>query len=54
MIYAYMVRTLSPYGALTYTYANNDSVGIRPALHLDPEVLVEGDGAFDEVFTICE
>lgn len=33
-------RVASAYGALSYTYANNDSVGIRPVMNLDGEVEV--------------
>ena len=32
----FLTRVISPYGALTYTYANNDSVGVRPALSIAP------------------
>lgn len=42
-----------PYGALSYTYANNDSVSIRPAVNLSGSVDVVSNGKFMEVFTLC-
>ena len=33
----YLARVISPYGALTYTYANNDCVGVRPAMKIRPD-----------------
>jgi len=38
--YGYLVRVMDPSGALTYSYANNDVVGIRPVLSMDREVKV--------------
>lgn len=55
MKYAYLVRVMSPYGAVSYTYANNDSVGIRPVLNLDSNLEVLSDGGIDyETFTIVK
>jgi len=53
MKYAYLIRVMSPYGAVSYTFANNDSVGIRPVLNLDSslEILSDND-VFNETFTI--
>lgn len=53
MGYDFLNRVASPYGALSYTYANNDSVGIRPALNLDDDLNVQSNGKFQEVFTVC-
>ena len=53
MAYDFLNRVASAYGALSYTYANNDSVGIRPVLNLDGELEVVSNGKFEEVFTIC-
>ncbi len=53
MGYDFLNRVASPYGALSYTYANNDSVGIRPALNLDGDVEVCSNEKFQEVFTVC-
>ncbi len=53
MGYDFLTRVASPYGALSYTYANNDSVGIRPAMNLDGALKVESNRAFLECFTIC-
>jgi len=52
MGYDFLNRVASAYGALSYTYSNNDSVGIRPVLNLDGELEVESNGKFMEVFTI--
>ncbi len=52
MGYVFLNRVASPYGALSYTYSNNDSVGIRPMLCLDGELEVESNGRFMEIFTI--
>ena len=52
MGYDFLNRVASPYGALSYTYSNNDSVGIRPVLNLDGEVEVQSNGRFQEVFTM--
>ena len=53
MAYDFLNRVASAYGALSYTYANNDSVGIRPVLNLDGELEVVSNGKFEEVFTLC-
>jgi len=50
--YAFLLRVASPYGAVSYTYANNDVVGVRPMMNLDEETQVEGNGEIDEVFRI--
>lgn len=52
MAYGFLNRVASPYGALSYTYSNNDSVGIRPVLNLDGDLEAESNGRFEEVFTI--
>jgi len=52
MGYDFLNRVASPYGALSYTFSNNDSVGIRPVLNLDGELEVVSNGKFMEVFTI--
>lgn len=54
MGYDFLNRVASPYGALSYTYANNDSVGIRPALNLDGSLDVVSNGKFLEIFTLRE
>lgn len=52
MGYSFLNRVASPYGALSYTYSNNDSVGIRPMLNLDGELPVQSNLKYDELFTI--
>lgn len=54
MGYDFLTRVASAYGALSYTYANNDSVGIRPVMNLDGEVEVVSNGKFAEVFRIAD
>ena len=39
--YGFLVRNIASYGALSYTYANNDIVGIRPMCNLYAETEVE-------------
>ncbi|MBC5581874.1 hypothetical protein H8S23_10170 [Anaerofilum sp. BX8] len=51
-LYAFLTRVASPYGAVSYTYANNDVVGVRPLMNLDAGTQVEGDGQIDETYTI--
>jgi hypothetical protein len=53
MGYDFLNRVASPYGALSYTYANNDSVGIRPAVNLDGAAEVVSNEKFIEIFTLC-
>ena len=38
--YGFLVRVMTTYGALSYTYANNDVVGIRPVCNLSPDTEV--------------
>lgn len=54
MGYTFLNRVASPYGALSYTYANNDVVGIRPMVNLDSETAVESNLKFMEIFTLRE
>ena len=54
MQYRFLNRVMCSYGAVSYTYANNDIVGIRPAMNLDGELEVSGDGGFDEIFTLVK
>lgn len=44
LVYPYLVRVRSTYGALSYTMAYNDVVGIRPVLNVDSEFKVYSDG----------
>lgn len=39
--YGFLNRVVSAYGAVSYTYANNDIVGVRPMCCLEPELEVE-------------
>ena len=51
--YSFLLRVASAYGAVSYTHASNDVVGVRPMLNMDEDTEVKGDGAIDETFTIC-
>lgn len=39
--YGFLARVVSAYGAVSYTYANNDIVGVRPMCCLEPDLEVE-------------
>ncbi len=41
LAYAYLVRVMNANGGFTYTYANNDIVGIRPMTVMDPDAVLE-------------
>lgn len=45
LLYKFMVRVISPYGSVSYTYAYNDIVGLRPLINLSSSLIVEDDGA---------
>lgn len=52
--YAFLNRVASAYGAVSYTYANNDVVGIRPVVNLDGDTPVSGTGEVDVIYTVTE
>lgn len=37
-MYKFMQRVMSPYGSVSYTYANNDVVGLRPLINLNADM----------------
>ena len=43
-VYKFMVRVMSPYGSVSYTYANNDVVGLRPWVNLNADLEIVDDG----------
>lgn len=43
-VYKFMVRVMSPYGSVSYTYANNDVVGLRPLVNLNADLEIVDDG----------
>jgi hypothetical protein len=51
-LYAYLERVLSPYGAVSYTYANNDVVGLRPLLNLNADTEVADVGVEEPYYRI--
>ena len=36
-MYSYMERVMSPYGSVSYTYAYNDVVGLRPLINISSD-----------------
>ena len=52
--YAFLVRVMSPYGAVSYTYAYNGVVGIRPIMNLNSDLGVDGNGEIPETYTIIK
>lgn len=50
--YKFLVRVMSPYGAVSYTYANNDVVGIRPLVNLRADLAVSDVGTEEPVYRI--
>ena len=50
--YAYLERVMSPYGAVSYTYANNDVVGIRPVINLYSDTQVYDIGETTPLYCI--
>ena len=53
LLYAFLVRFASPYGAVGYTYANNDIIGVRPCVNLRDDIEVTGDGRPVPTYTIA-
>ena len=43
-MYKYMQRVMSPYGAVSFTYANNDVAGIRPLVNVRSDLEVVDAG----------
>ena len=51
-LYAYMQRVMSPYGSVSFTYACNDDVGIRPLFNLDSDLEVLDVGVEEPLYRI--
>ena len=51
-LYAFMQRVYSPYGALSYTYANNDVVGLRPLVNVRSDLQVFDVGVEEPYYRI--
>lgn len=45
VMYSFMQRVMTAYGSVSYTYANNDVVGIRPLLNVDADLEVADVGS---------
>ena len=51
-LYSFLQRVMSPYGSVSYTYAYNDAVGLRPLVNLRSDLIVEDDGVEAPVYRI--
>ena len=43
---------MSPYGAVSFTYANNDDVGIRPLINVRSDLSVADVGTVEPFYRI--
>lgn len=53
-LYTYLNRAMYTYGAVGYTYANNDVVGVRPLFNVDQELEVLRDDGPVYTYTIID
>ncbi len=44
LVYAFLLRVMSSYGAVSYTYAYNDVVGVRPLVNMRSDTQIEDNG----------
>ena len=51
-LYGFLERVYSPYGALSYTYANNDVVGLRPLVNVRSDLQVFDVGVEEPYYRI--
>jgi len=51
-MYKFMQRVMSPYGSVSYTYAYNDVVGIRPLVNLNADLEVPDVGVEEPLYRI--
>ena len=51
-MYKFLQRVMSPYGSVSYTYANNDVVGLRPLLNLNADLEVPDVGVEEPIYRI--
>lgn len=51
-MYRFMQRIMTPYGSVSYTYANNDVAGIRPLFNLSAEMSVTDVGEMEAFYRL--
>ena len=51
-MYKFMQRVMSPYGAVSFTYANNDIVGIRPLVNVSANLEIQDVGLEAPIYCI--
>ena len=51
-LYSFLTRVMSPYGSVSYTYANNDDVGFRPLINLSNDTNVIDIGVESPLYLI--
>ena len=52
VLYSFLQRIMTPYGSVSYTYANNDIAGIRPLINLSGDTSVLDVGIEEMLFRI--
>ncbi len=51
-MYKFLQRVMSPYGSVSYTYAYNDIVGLRPLINLNADLDVQDVGTAEPIYRI--
>ena len=51
-MYKFMQRVMSPYGSVSFTYAYNDVVGLRPLINLNADMEVPDVGVEEPIYRI--
>lgn len=51
-MYKFLQRVMSPYGSVSYTYAYNDIVGLRPLINLNADLDVQDVGTVEPIYCI--
>ena len=51
-MYSFLQRVMSPYGSVSYTYAYNDDVGIRPLINIRADMEAADVGVAEPVYRI--
>jgi hypothetical protein len=51
-MYKFMERVMSPYGSVSFTYANNDVVGLRPLVNLNSDLEAPDVGVEEPIYRI--
>ncbi len=51
-MYKFLQRVMSPYGSVSFTYAYNDVVGLRPLVNMDADLEVQDVGVEEPLYRI--